>query len=44
LAARTLIAATDSERVEALIRIAEELCASEVEILAANAADMDNAV
>ena len=44
LAARTLIAASDGDRVEALIRIAEELSASEVEILAANAADMDNAV
>ena len=44
LAARTLIAASDGDRVEALNRIAEELSASEVEILAANAADMANAV
>ena len=44
LAARTLIAASDSDRVEALNRIAEELSASEVEILAANSADMANAV
>jgi glutamate-5-semialdehyde dehydrogenase len=44
LAARTLIAATDGERVEALIRIADELRASEIEILAANAEDMANAV
>jgi glutamate-5-semialdehyde dehydrogenase len=44
LAARTLIAASDGDRVEALIRIAEELSASEVEILAANAEDMANAV
>jgi len=43
LAARTLIAASDSNRVEALIRIADELSASEVEILAANAIDMENA-
>ena len=43
LAARTLIAATDSDRVEALSRIADELSASEVEILAANAQDMANA-
>ncbi len=43
LAARTLIAASDSDRVEALIRIADELSASEVEILAANAIDMENA-
>ena len=43
LAARTLIAATDSDRVEALSRIADELSASEVEILAANAQDMTNA-
>jgi len=44
LAGRTLIAASDGDRVEALNRIAEELSASEVEILAANSADMDNAV
>lgn len=44
LAARTLIAATDGDRVEALIRIADELRASEIEILAANTADMANAV
>ncbi len=43
LAARTLIAASDSDRVEALSRIADELSASEVEILAANAQDMTNA-
>ena len=42
-AARTLIAASDGDRVEALIRIADELSASEVEILAANAIDMENA-
>ena len=44
LAARTLIAASDADRVEALNRIANELSSSEVEILAANAKDMDNAV
>ncbi len=44
LAGRTLIAASDGDRVEALNRIAEELSASEVEILAANSADMANAV
>ena len=44
LAARTLIAASDGDRVEALNRIAEELSASEVEILAANATDMDSAI
>ncbi len=44
LAVRTLIAASDGDRVEALNRIAEELSASEVEILAANSADMANAV
>lgn len=43
LAARTLIAASDGDRVEALIRISEEIVASEVEILAANASDMANA-
>ena len=44
LAARTLIAASDGDRVEALNRIAEELSASEVEILAANATDMESAI
>ncbi len=44
LAARTLIAASDADRVGALNRIADELSASEVEILAANAKDMANAV
>ena len=44
LAGRTLIAASDGDRVEALNRIAEELSASEIEILAANAEDMDNAI
>ena len=43
LAARTLIAASDGDRVEVLNRIADELIASEVEILAANAKDMENA-
>jgi glutamate-5-semialdehyde dehydrogenase len=43
LAARTLIAASDGDRVEALIRISEEIISSEVEILAANANDMANA-
>jgi len=43
LAARTLIAASDADRVEALIRISEELTSSEVEILAANGEDMANA-
>ena len=43
LAARTLIAATYGDRVEALNRIADELRASEIEILAANAEDMANA-
>jgi len=43
LATRTLIAATDGDRVEALIRISDELRASEIEILAANAEDMANA-
>jgi len=42
-AARTLIAASDADRVEALIRISEELTSSEVEILAANGEDMANA-
>jgi glutamate-5-semialdehyde dehydrogenase len=43
LAARTLIAASDSDRVEALIQISDEIISSEVEILAANADDMSNA-
>lgn len=43
LAARTLIAASHADRIEALNRIAEELAASEVEILAANALDMKRA-
>ena len=44
LATRTLIAASDGDRVEALNRIADELRASAIEILAANAEDMANAV
>ncbi|MCX6453356.1 MAG: glutamate-5-semialdehyde dehydrogenase [Actinobacteria bacterium] len=44
LAARTLIAASEADRVEALNRIADELSSSEVEILAANTKDMENAV
>ena len=43
LAARTLIAASHTDRVEALNRIAAELATSEVEILAANAEDMKRA-
>ena len=43
LAARTLIAASHADRVEALNRIAAELATSEVEILAANAEDMKRA-
>ena len=43
LAARTLIAASHADRVEALNRIAQELASSEVEILAANAQDMQRA-
>ena len=43
LAARTLVAATSADRVEALVRIAEEIESSEVEILAANADDMKRA-
>jgi glutamate-5-semialdehyde dehydrogenase len=43
LAARTLIAASHADRIEALNRIAEELASSEVEILAANAQDMARA-
>ncbi len=42
-AARTLVAATSADRVEALKRIADEIQASEVEILAANAKDMERA-
>ena len=43
MAARTLIAASAGDRVEALIRISEEIVASEVEILAANASDIASA-
>jgi glutamate-5-semialdehyde dehydrogenase len=43
LAARTLIAASHADRVEALNRIADELASAEVEILAANAQDMQRA-
>jgi glutamate-5-semialdehyde dehydrogenase len=43
LAARTLVAASSADRVEALHRIAEEIEAAEVEILAANAEDMARA-
>ena len=43
LAARTLVAASSSDRKEALLRIADEIEASEVEILAANALDMERA-
>ena len=43
LAARTLIAATGEDRKAALRRIADEIEASEVEILAANAIDMERA-
>ena len=43
LAARTLVAATSADRVEALQRIAQEIESSEVEILAANAEDMKRA-
>ena len=43
LAARTLIAATNKDRSEALNRIAEELQSSEIEILAANGEDMARA-
>ena len=42
-AARTLIAASSADRVEALKRIADEIEASEVEILAANALDLARA-
>jgi len=44
LAGRTLVAATSADRVNALLRIAEEISSSEVEILAANAQDMARAV
>ena len=44
LAARTLVAASGADRAEALHRIAEEIAAAEVEILAANAIDMERAV
>ena len=43
LAARTLVAASGADRVEALQRIAQEIENSEVEILAANAEDMKRA-
>jgi len=43
LAARTLIAATNKDRSEALNRIAKELQSSEIEILAANGEDMARA-
>jgi len=43
LAARTLVAASGADRVEALQRIAQEIENSEVEILAANAEDMTRA-
>jgi len=43
LAARTLVAASGADRVEALRRIAQEIENSEVEILAANAEDMTRA-
>jgi len=43
LAARTLIAATNKDRSEALNRIAEELQSSEIEIMAANGEDMARA-
>jgi len=43
LAARTLVAASSADRVEALQRIAQEIESSEVEILAANAEDMKRA-
>jgi len=44
LAGRTLVAASSADRVAALLRIAEEISSSEVEILAANAQDMARAV
>jgi glutamate-5-semialdehyde dehydrogenase len=43
LAGRTLVAASSADRVAALMRIADELEASAVEILAANALDMARA-
>ena len=43
LAARTLVAASGADRVDALQRIAQEIENSEVEILAANAEDMTRA-
>lgn len=43
LAARTLVAASGADRIEALQRIAQEIENSEVEILAANAEDMKRA-
>lgn len=43
-AARTLIAATGEERSQALVKIAEEIESSAIEILAANQSDMDRAV
>jgi len=43
LAARTLVAASIADRVQALQRIAQEIESSEVEILAANAEDMKRA-
>ena len=43
LAARTLIAASAQERSEALIKIAEEIEKSVIEILAANKEDMERA-
>ena len=43
LAARTLVAASSADRIEALQRIAQEIESSEVEILAANAEDMKRA-
>ena len=44
LAGRTLVAASSADRVAALLRIAEEISSSEVEILAANAQAMARAV
>ena len=44
LAGRTLVAATSADRVNALLRIAEEISSSQAEILAANAQDMARAV
>ena len=42
-AARTLIAASGAERAQALEKIAEEIEASTIEILAANNEDMERA-